>query len=99
VHKVSGPTLPDHGREDLAMCGLRQTAWQIAAIVILLHLASETALPQAFMSHTHHHHHPGRGHPPARLATSILRLSVVQRLMIAAVAIAVLWAAVFWAIA
>jgi hypothetical protein len=46
-----------------------------------------------------HHHHSGRGHPPARLAASILRLSVVQRLMIAAVAIVALWAAVFWAIA
>jgi hypothetical protein len=52
------------------------------------------------MSHTHnHHHHPGRGHPPAAVAASILRLSALQRLMIAGAAIAVLWATVIWAMA
>ena len=52
------------------------------------------------MSHTHeHHHHPGRSHPPAAVAASILRLSALQRLMIAGVAIAVLWGTVLWAMA
>jgi hypothetical protein len=50
------------------------------------------------MSELHtHHHHPGRGHPAA-LTASMLRLSVWQRLAIAAVAIALLWAAAFWAL-
>ncbi|MGH6768115.1 MAG: hypothetical protein ACRECO_03730 [Xanthobacteraceae bacterium] len=49
------------------------------------------------MSHTHHHHHPGEGHPPARVTPSILRLSAVERLLVAACAIAAIWAAVFWA--
>lgn len=45
-----------------------------------------------------HHHHPGHAHPPARIAASILRMAVWQRLGIACVLIAVLWAAAFWAI-
>ena len=46
----------------------------------------------------HHHHHPqGQAHPPAAVAASILRLSVMERLGIALVLIAVIWAAVFWA--
>jgi len=53
------------------------------------------------MSHDHHpsHHHHARGqaHPPAPVAASILRLSVIQRLAIALGAVAVIWAAVFWA--
>ncbi len=45
------------------------------------------------MAHTHdHHHHP---HPTAR--PSILRLSVLQRIIAAAVVIVALWAAIFWA--
>lgn len=48
--------------------------------------------------HTHHHHHhPGRAHPPAAVHPSILRLSVVERVGIAAGLIALLWAAAFWA--
>jgi len=45
----------------------------------------------------HHHHPPGEGHPPASIAPSILRMSVVQRLAIAAGLIALLWGAVIWA--
>ncbi len=48
--------------------------------------------------HDHHHHHPGRAHPAAAVAPSILRLSALERLGIAAVVIVVLWGAVFWAI-
>ena len=44
----------------------------------------------------HHHHHPGHLHPPASVNPSILRLSALQRLGIAAGLIAVLWAAAFW---
>jgi hypothetical protein len=44
-----------------------------------------------------HHHHPGRGHPPASISPSILRLSVTERLAISAALIVVLWAAVMWA--
>ncbi|MGI8525764.1 MAG: hypothetical protein ACR2K5_06215 [Pseudolabrys sp.] len=51
------------------------------------------------MTHGHHHHHPGGSHPPAALAVSILRLSVLQRLTLAAAAIVVLWVAAFWALA
>jgi hypothetical protein len=52
------------------------------------------------MSHDHpHHHHPqGQAHPPAAVAPSILRLSVVERLGIAILLISVIWSAVFWAI-
>jgi hypothetical protein len=45
----------------------------------------------------HQHDHPGRGHPPASVAPSILRLSGMKRLLLSAVLIGVLWAAVFWA--
>jgi hypothetical protein len=44
----------------------------------------------------HHHHPPGRGHPPASVSPSILRMSVAERLTIAAALIAVLWCAVIW---
>jgi hypothetical protein len=47
--------------------------------------------------HDHHHHHPGHVHPPADVAPSILRLSVPQRLAVAAALIAVIWLAAFWA--
>jgi hypothetical protein len=45
----------------------------------------------------HQHHHPGRGHPPASVAPSILRLSVAQRLAISGALVALVWAAVIWA--
>jgi hypothetical protein len=45
---------------------------------------------------THHHHH-GHVHPPAPVSASLLRLSVWQRLGIAAVLIVLMWAAAFWA--
>jgi hypothetical protein len=48
-------------------------------------------------SHHHHHHRPGEGHPPATIGTSILRMSVPQRLVVAAVLIAALWGVVGWA--
>lgn len=46
---------------------------------------------------SHHHHAPGQPHQPASVSPSILRLSAVGRLGIAAVVIAVLWAAAAWA--
>ena len=46
--------------------------------------------------HGHHHHDPGHAHPPAGVAPSILRLSALERLGVAAGLIALLWAAVFW---
>ena len=50
--------------------------------------------------HQPHHHHPsGRAHPPAPIAPSILRASVLQRLAIAAVLIALIWASVLGAMA
>jgi hypothetical protein len=45
----------------------------------------------------HHHHPPGQGHPPASIAPSILRMSVFERLALAAVLIVVLWGVVLWA--
>jgi hypothetical protein len=50
-------------------------------------------------SHPHHHHHPGRAHPPATVSPSILRLSAVERLAAVAVLNAALWGAVLWALA
>jgi hypothetical protein len=49
--------------------------------------------------HTAHaHHHPGHAHPPAAAGMSLLRLSVGQRLCIAAALIALMWLAVLWAV-
>jgi hypothetical protein len=49
--------------------------------------------------HTAHaHHHPGHAHPPAAAGLSLLRLSVWQRLCIAAALIALMWLAVLWAV-
>jgi hypothetical protein len=47
--------------------------------------------------HPHHDHGPGQGHPPAAISPSILRMSVVERLAIAAGLIALVWGAVVWA--
>ena len=47
--------------------------------------------------HPHHHHHPGQGHPPAVVSPSILRMSILERLAIAAALIALLWGVVVWA--
>jgi hypothetical protein len=47
--------------------------------------------------HPHRHHHPGQGHPPASVSPSMLRMSVLERLAVAAALIALLWGAVFWA--
>jgi hypothetical protein len=47
----------------------------------------------------HHHHHPGRAHPPVTVSPSILRLSALERLAAAAVLIVALWGAVLWAMA
>jgi hypothetical protein len=50
-------------------------------------------------AHSHEHiHAPGERHPHARAAWSLLRLSVFERLAIAAALAVILWAAVFWAI-
>jgi hypothetical protein len=48
-------------------------------------------------THLHTHDHIGRGHPPAAISPSILRMSVAQRLSIGLVLIALLWLAVIWA--
>jgi hypothetical protein len=47
--------------------------------------------------HDHHHDHPGTVHPPDPLHPSILRLSAVERLALAAGLLAVMWLAVVWA--
>jgi hypothetical protein len=48
--------------------------------------------------HPQHHHHPlGQGHPPAAVSPSILRMSILERLAVAAALIALLWGAVAWA--
>ncbi len=47
--------------------------------------------------HHHHHRHPhGHAHPPAAVGPSILRLSVVERLLVAVVLSGLVWAAVIW---
>jgi hypothetical protein len=51
------------------------------------------------VDHPHHHHHPGQGHPPASVAPSILRMSAVERLAVAAAVIVAIWGAVIWAMA
>jgi len=49
-------------------------------------------------THIHpHHHQPGQGNPPASISPSILRMSVLERLAVAAVLIVVLWGTAFWA--
>ncbi len=48
--------------------------------------------------HGHQHRHPGQAHPPVLVHTSILRLSALHRLGVAAALIALLWAAAFWAL-
>ena len=49
------------------------------------------------MTEHHHHHHPhGQAHPPAAIGASILRLSVAERLVMAALLTALVWAAVIW---
>jgi hypothetical protein len=47
---------------------------------------------------TAHDHPPGRHPAPALIAPSVLRLSVGERLGVAALLIAVLWGIVFWAL-
>jgi hypothetical protein len=48
--------------------------------------------------HDHPHHHPaGHSHPPAAVQPSILRLSVLHRLMVAGALSTLLWLAVLWA--
>ena len=51
------------------------------------------------VDHPHHHHHPGQGHPPASVAPSILRMSALERLAVAAAVIVAIWGAVIWAMA
>jgi hypothetical protein len=46
---------------------------------------------------THHHHDIGP-HPTPAISPSLLRLSVVQRLGLAAILIGLIWLVVFWAI-
>jgi len=44
-----------------------------------------------------HHHHGDEAHPSPVISLSLLRLSVPQRLALAAVLIALIWAAALWA--
>ena len=47
------------------------------------------------MTEHHQHHHPhGHAHPPAVIGPSILRLSVIERAVIAAALIVLVWGAV-----
>ena len=47
---------------------------------------------------TEHHHHPsGAAHPSPAVSPSLLRLSALQRLGIAAALIVLIWAAALWA--
>jgi hypothetical protein len=57
-------------------------------------------MPTHDHAHPHHHHHAAdRGHPPAAVSPSILRMALIERLAAVAVLIAVIWGAVFWAMA
>jgi hypothetical protein len=47
---------------------------------------------------THHHHRDDISHPSAALGASLLRLSAVQRLVIAGIAVGFLWVGFWWAI-
>lgn len=44
-----------------------------------------------------HHHHGAAGHPSPALPPSLLRLSAVARLGVAAALIALIWASFLWA--
>jgi hypothetical protein len=57
----------------------------------------KVAMPTHVHHAQHHHHPPGQGHPPAAVSPSILRMSILQRLAIAAALIVLLWGAVAWA--
>jgi hypothetical protein len=57
------------------------------------------SMPTHEHAHTHHHHPTGRGHPPAGVSPSILRMALTGRLAAVAVVIALIWGAVFWAMA
>src|SRR4029079_7811441 len=48
-------------------------------------------------SMAHHHHHPGQAHPSPSISPSLMRLSVAERLAVAAALIALMWAAALWA--
>jgi hypothetical protein len=47
---------------------------------------------------THHHHSPGDAHPEGRITPSLLRMSALARVAIAAAAALVMWAAVWWSV-
>jgi hypothetical protein len=57
----------------------------------------KVAMPTHVHHPQHHHHPPGQGHPPAAVSPSILRMSILERLTVAAALIALLWGAVVWA--
>jgi hypothetical protein len=89
----------DHREAD---CGIPCTDWAGARRWEMLYCNKNRLPGPSFCMPTHvhpqhHHHPPGQGHPPASISPSILRMSVVERLAIAAALIAVLWAAVIWA--
>jgi hypothetical protein len=47
---------------------------------------------------TDHHHDPGDAHPVGHIAPSLLRMSALERVALAALIAAALWAAVWWAV-
>ena len=47
---------------------------------------------------THHHQDASQTHPVARVASSLLRMSALERLALVAIAAMVLWVAVWWAL-
>jgi hypothetical protein len=57
-----------------------------------------TSRPTGSHHSAHAHHHAGHVHPPAAVSMSLLRLSIWQRLGIAAVMIALIWLTAIWAI-
>jgi hypothetical protein len=47
---------------------------------------------------TYPHHHGAETHPAASVSPSLLRLSALERIAVAAAMIALIWGAVWWAI-
>jgi hypothetical protein len=95
-------------RQSLRAKGCRGLHWQSPkgnVILLQMRLAGASrpfamdSMPTHVHAPPHHHHHPaGRGHPPAAVSPSILRMGLIERLAAVAVVIALIWGAVFWAI-
>src|SRR5262249_51086232 len=98
VRKTEFGTVPALARKKRARPGHGEEALDKPQCYIITTTPAGSRLPMPTDVHPQHHHHPpGEGHPPATVAPSILRLSVLERLVLAAAAIAVIWGAVIWA--